>query len=313
MAVEQNKKEMNQAELPPWTSAQLEAAEKACGKEKVECLYPVTRVAENTILRGDAWMQTDFILMSFDDTSEDVIRRRLTDMTREHQALRSVFLIPEGERPVQAVLKEKEISFACEDISGRAEGDRVISPEQKAYISRVVSSDVKSPRDLWRGPLFEVKLFRIKSDRAILYLYYSHVLLDGDAVLNITNELLGRSNIKSDRELLNRHFHRIFSDSAKEALEFWDKMGIKKGLTSFHTAKAEDFSGTGTSFRSFLVGGEKLIRALEGYCSRSSVIVSAVLHFTEGKGYHPGLHHETGPGHRYRGTVQHTVHSRHER
>ena len=283
MAVEQNKKEMNQTELPPWTSAQLEAVEKAHGKEKVECLYPVTQVAENTILRGDAWMQTDFIQISFDDTSKDVIKRRLTDMTREHQALRSVFLIPEGERPVQAVLKEKEISFVYEDISDRAGEDQAVSPEQKAYISRVVSSDVRSSRDLWRGSLLEVKLFRIKSDRAILYLYYSHVLLDGDAVLNIADELLGRSNIKPDRELLNRHFYRIFSDSTKEALEFWDKMGIKKGLTSFRTAKAEDSSGTGTSFRSFLVGNEKLIRGLEGYCARSSVIVSAVLHYCLGK------------------------------
>lgn len=283
MAVEQNKKEINQAELPPWTSAQFEAVEKVYGKEKVECLYPITQVAENTVLRGDAWMQTDFIQISFDDTSEDVIRRRLIDMTRMHQALRSVFLIPEGEPPVQAVLKEKEISFVYEDISDRAGEDQVISPEQKAYISRVVSSDVKSPRDLWRGPLLEVKLFRIKSDRAILYLYYSHVLLDGDAVLNITNELLGRSNITPDRELLNRHFYRIFSDSTKEALEFWDKMGMKEGLTSFSTAKAKDSSGTGTSFRSFLVGNEKLICALEGYCARSSVIVSAVLHYCLGK------------------------------
>ena len=268
--------------MPDWTDAQAEAVKKTFGKQAVECLYPVTHGMERHLRRGDAWMLADFHVIDFDEKTKETIRLRLVRMTCAHQALRSVFLVPEGERPVQAVLREYIPSFSFTDLSADEQEGKILSEKQKTAISQALIEDVARGTKPAEGPLFVARLFRTHKDHAVLYRYYSHTLLDGEAQLRLLDELLGRTKILSDREILSQHFRKILYSPRQEALAFWRRLGLGDALSSLPGPSLLDNNG-GNSRQSFRAGDGRLLKELKDYCRRRSITLAAILCYCLGK------------------------------
>lgn len=268
--------------MPDWTHAQAEAVKKTFGRQAVECLYPVTHGMERHLRRGDAWMLADFHVIGFDEKTQETIRLRLAQMTRAHQALRSVFLFPEGERPVQAVLKEYTPSFFFADLSADEQEGKILSGKQKTAISQALIEDVVRGTEPAVGPLFVARLFRTHKDQAVVYRYYSHTLLDGEAQLRLLDELLGRTKILSDREILSRHFRRILYTPRQNALAFWHRLGLGDAISSLPGPSHLEKTG-GNTRQSFRAGDGRLLKELKDYCKRTSITLAAILCYCLGK------------------------------
>jgi hypothetical protein len=207
------------------------------------------------------------------------LQNRLAEQVRAHQSLRSVFLFPEGERPVQAVLRDYPPVFFYEDCSSDGDETEALSGKQKTYLGRLVRYDLACPPELTQGPLYRYRLIRIGEDRAVLYRVLSHTLLDGQTMVSMVSELLNSGAIRPDRPDMDRHFARALYGARDEAEAYWS------GLFDGHLTPlpAPDESDLKSLSRTLRTGGRELRERLTVCCRESGVTVAAVLHFCLGR------------------------------
>lgn len=296
-------------ELLKWSEAQKQAiAGSGFTEEEIECLYPVTEGVERRLLDKDPWMLADYWLIPYDSSTVKSITGRLEEMTKAHQALRSVFLFPAGERPVQAVLKKGMPEFFYEDLSDEnlpgedlsdedlSLGERKLpekmhsvpeeklSSKQKQFFGRRLRYDFAQKVDLERGPLWRIGLVRIKKDRAVLYRFYSHTLLDGQSMLRFKSELLSDSEICPDQFQMRMHYRKLLLTSHHNAQAYWNSKGIPRKLISLTApaGKLQTESVPGTK-SSMTVDGYGLKEQVRAYCSLHNVTQAALLHYCLGR------------------------------
>ena len=265
--------------LPEWTDAVRMAASTAFAPNRIECVYPVTGNAEKILRQRDPYMLVDFWEIDFDVSTVDTFKTRLEEMTRCHQALRSVFLFPEGERPVQAVLRDAPPTFFYTDRSFESVEGSVLSDRQRRYLSRLVNFDL-SHADLTHGPLFKVGLIRTHADKAVVYRLFSHVLLDGQSAAVLLDELLCGNGVQSDRKMMDRHYRRLLFEDKTTSKEYWQALGLKE-----HSVSALPSSkGTERSvLRTFLIDGEYLFKKTAHYCHTNGITIASALHYCLGR------------------------------
>lgn len=269
-------------ELPAWSEAQRRAIEWTGIAGEVECLYPVYEGTERRLRDRDFWTLADFWLIDFDEQTPTRIRTRLGQMARAHQALRSVFLFPEGEQPVQAVLKDREPEFFYEDLSGSAQKAGGLSAEQRRYLGRRLRYDYAVGFDDARGPLWKVGLVRIAKNRAVVYRFYSHTLLDGQSMVRFMDDLRGSDELRPDARLMNAHVRKALFAPRSDAEGYFRGLGLPMRLASVPTPSPGRASGGG-GLRSVRVQREGLVEKVQGYCASAGVTLATALHYCLGR------------------------------
>ncbi|MBE5851314.1 MAG: hypothetical protein E7298_14545, partial [Lachnospiraceae bacterium] len=261
------------------TPAQRAAAREAGIEERVECVYPACGTMENRLWEQTPWPQVAFWLLPFDGSTVERLQKRLAELARAHQSLRSVFLFPEGERPVQAVLRDYPPVFFYEDRSSDGDAAEALSGKQKTYLGRLVRYDLTCPPELTRGPLYRVRLIRTGEDRAVLYWLISHTLLDGQSMMGMWGELLDSGAVMPDDREMGRYFTRLLHGARDEAEAYWSE--LFDGRLTALPAPVE--KGMKSSVRSLKAGGGTLWRRLSACCRERGVTVAAALHFCLGR------------------------------
>ena len=113
----------------------------------------------------------------------DVLRRVLTEINRRHEALRTRFVVVDGQ-PVQAVSPESSVDLNDVDLTGLPKRG------QDAEARRLVTEDVNKPFDLEEGPLFRASLLRLQEEHHILVLTMHHIVTDGWSLGVLYGELV---------------------------------------------------------------------------------------------------------------------------
>jgi amino acid adenylation domain-containing protein len=98
----------------------------------------------------------------------------LGEVTRRHEALRTVFHLPEGEdEPAQRILPAAPIPLRRVDL-------RALPPEARdAESRRLAAAESRRPFDLARGPLLRALLLRLAEEEHVLVLVLHHIVGDG--------------------------------------------------------------------------------------------------------------------------------------
>ena len=96
----------------------------------------------------------------------------LGSIVARHESLRATFHAAHG-KPVQVIGDDCPLLIEFEDLREPGHSDA------EAKLQRLVSSDVRRPFDLERGPLMRVKLFRLAEEEHVLLLTMHHIA--GDA------------------------------------------------------------------------------------------------------------------------------------
>jgi amino acid adenylation domain-containing protein len=110
------------------------------------------------------------------------LERSLNEIARRHEILRTTF--PQSDSgPVQTIWAPRAIELRVLDLSDRAEWDR------EAEVRRVISEEVRRPFELSEGPLWRVRLLRLRVEEHVALLTMHHIITDGWSFGVLTREL----------------------------------------------------------------------------------------------------------------------------
>ncbi|WP_281313837.1 non-ribosomal peptide synthetase/type I polyketide synthase [Polyangium sp. y55x31] len=101
-----------------------------------------------------------------------VLARAMTEMTRRHEAWRTVFTVSDGQ-PMQRILPPRPFLLPILDLT-------ILPPEEReAEALRLARIDARKPFDLEEGPLVRALLLRLADDDTRLCVTAHHIIVDG--------------------------------------------------------------------------------------------------------------------------------------
>jgi amino acid adenylation domain-containing protein/non-ribosomal peptide synthase protein (TIGR01720 family) len=154
------------------------AAIAGCAVQDVADVYPLSPLQEGMLLHGliDDDTSTFFIQFCFTiDGALDVelFRQSWSGLLQRHDALRARFVHQGVDRPLQIVLRERELPFHFEDL-------RSIPPDEQAErLARFRQLDRARGFDLTHDVLMRLAVFQDSERRFVAVLSVHHIVIDG--------------------------------------------------------------------------------------------------------------------------------------
>jgi amino acid adenylation domain-containing protein len=106
----------------------------------------------------------------------------LNEVVRRHQALRTRFVIVEGQ-PTQVIDPTATVTVPVVDLNERPESER------EAHLLSLITEEAQRPFDLGRGPLLRTQLLRLERQEHMLLLTMHHIVSDGWSMEILIREL----------------------------------------------------------------------------------------------------------------------------
>ena len=103
----------------------------------------------------------------------EIVKKSCNQLLKRYDVLRTVFVHEGVDRPIQVVLKEREIDFYYEDIS------TLTDEEKEVFINQYKKTDRKRSFDLSKDVLMRVALVRTDEAEFEFAWSYHHILIDG--------------------------------------------------------------------------------------------------------------------------------------
>ncbi|QPB24417.1 amino acid adenylation domain-containing protein (plasmid) [Rhizobium sp. 007] len=110
-----------------------------------------------------------------------VWQRSLDRLFARHEALRSVFVAPQGKPRVEVLPPDAGLPVTVHDLHGL--------PDADAVLSELCDEEMHSPFDLARGPLIRGRLIRLAEDEHVFLLTQHHIVSDGWSMGVLVREL----------------------------------------------------------------------------------------------------------------------------
>ncbi len=156
-------------------------------KENLQDVYTLSLMQEGILFHAlyDKDSAAYFQQMSYEVSGQfdmDIFRSSWNALVRRHDVLRTVFIHKNVPRPLQFVLKDREIDFYTEDISN--------INDQQAYVETFKAKDRQKSFDLSKDMLIRVSVLRQSEQSYHIILSFHHILMDGWCMPIIQSELL---------------------------------------------------------------------------------------------------------------------------
>lgn len=110
------------------------------------------------------------------------LRSAVTDLSRRHEALRTVFVEHNG-RPQQWVRAPEEVNLPCVDLRGQS------APAMTSALADLVMGERNQGFDIANGPLARWKLLRLGETEYFLLLTLHHIIADQQSIHILRSEL----------------------------------------------------------------------------------------------------------------------------
>ena len=146
-------------------------------KKNIKYIYPLSPLQEGMFFHFlfDPSSSAYFEQVSFrarGDLDVNLIEKSLNEIMKRYDILRTVF-VKKTDRFLQVVLKERDVIFYYEDISGKQSKDQI------EYINKYKEEDRKKLFDLTKDVLMRVTVIQLdKYDFAFIWSHH-HILMDG--------------------------------------------------------------------------------------------------------------------------------------
>ena len=252
----------------------IRAIRKAVNGEEVEAVYPVTKMTEGYLKQGPGTYPTIICWEADAHIAPEEIQKRLKEMGKMHQALRSVVVTTKKGDAFQVVLKLPRTEFFHADLRDEK--------EQKAFFTALADKDLSEDTRLGQKLSLRVGWIRISEETSILYLCAPHLIIDGVSFSLLAMELLGRRAIRDDTLLWHHHLWRWFKKDRTVSIQYWNRLlGDRWEMTSL--PQREDSKAT-AAFRPFYAaGGRKLYQEAVSLCSARHITMATLMHYALGK------------------------------
>ncbi|HEX2271889.1 MAG TPA: amino acid adenylation domain-containing protein, partial [Pyrinomonadaceae bacterium] len=123
----------------------------------------------------------------------EALERTFAEITRRHEALRTVFTMRGGEA-VQEILPAGQSRLEVIDLS------QYSAEEQKQEVRQRATAEAAEPFDLSHGPLLRVKVLRLSESEHVLLLTMHHIISDGWSMAVLMQELIALYDVYSRGE-----------------------------------------------------------------------------------------------------------------
>lgn len=146
-------------------------------------------------------------------------------LIQRHPILRTCIVPDKMQRPMQAVLKSRELVYHFEDLQQQDE------EAQAVYLAAFKTADVAKGFDLVDEPLTRVAVFKLGEGRHYVIWSFHHIILDGwstGIVINEIGELYQalwqqRTAQLPDRLPFSRYIQWLETQASDEALSYWQE------------------------------------------------------------------------------------------
>jgi amino acid adenylation domain-containing protein len=159
----------------------------------------------------------------------DALKSAIKYILNRHSVLRTSFPEKDG-IPYQKINETPENIFDVENASGNSE------EEKWEWIKNEIAVQMKTPFDLYKGPLYGIRLFYVDENIHVLLMVFHHIILDGWSIDILMKEIGESYKAFSKREEPDLpkleiqysdfsiwHNEWMNSEPAKAQLEFWKK------------------------------------------------------------------------------------------
>ncbi|MGO4294288.1 condensation domain-containing protein [Chitinophaga sp. RAB17] len=170
-------------------------------KNNIQDIYSLTPMQQgmlfHALLHGTTatyFKQKSYRLRASLDVA--VVQKSVQELSRRHDVLRAAFIYENQPRPLQVILREREIGFTYVDLSGE---DASRLPEAITDFKR---ADREMGFDLVKGPLMRVSLLKTDISEYEFIWSHHHILMDGWC----TNIIIGEFYEIYDAFLHNRPY-----------------------------------------------------------------------------------------------------------
>ncbi|NIM15005.1 MAG: amino acid adenylation domain-containing protein [Candidatus Aminicenantes bacterium] len=173
--------------------AEIEVVEAIFNKENkgnIKDIYPLSPMQEGMFFHclyntsaSEYFEQVSYRL--YGDLNKSWVEKSLNELLKRHDILRTAFIHDVFDRPLQVVLKQRQVDFYFEDLT------HLIDKEEKAlYIKKFKEQDRQRSFELDRDVLMRVSLFRTDDKEYELTWSHHHLLMDGWCAEILISEFL---------------------------------------------------------------------------------------------------------------------------
>ncbi len=173
------KRELTPADFT-YKELSIETVDQLCRQYPIDDLYTLTPMQEGMLFHAlyDDSSYSYFEQMSYrlhGELDVEIVKKSLSKLFERHQILRTAFVYEGFERPLQIVLKDRQIDFFYEDIS-----NKMVKPEDKEiYVREFKESDKQRSFDLNKDVLMRVAILKVDGSEYEFTWSFHHILMDG--------------------------------------------------------------------------------------------------------------------------------------
>ncbi len=110
------------------------------------------------------------------------LERSLSEIVRRHEALRTIFVMTDGQVE-QVIVSALPLPLSKIDLRS------LIEQEQEIQVRRLTREEAQLPFDLARGPLIRFRLLQLHTEEHVLLLTTHHIISDGSSLSVLIHEL----------------------------------------------------------------------------------------------------------------------------
>lgn len=160
---------------------------------------------------------------------QNAIRLSIQEIVNRHEVLRARFDVEHGD-PVQLVVPQLFVDVAVTDLSDRP------SCSRESELSALATAEVRTRFELYSGPLFRARLFRLCADEHVLVCTFHHIVCDGWSLGVFVHQLrllyegfaVGQSSTLRDLPVQYGDYARwqrgsLSSELLRDQIDYWRK------------------------------------------------------------------------------------------
>lgn len=194
-----------------------------------EDLYPMSDIQRgmvyHAVLNPGIGIYHDQFIYQISDGNFDleVFKKAMGIMANKHSIFRTGFNIKDFSEPVQIVYKNIVLNIEHEDIS------HMSKDEQKQYIEKSMEEDRQKPFEIYRAPLWHIKLFSSNGEVCMCWIFH-HAILDGWSNASFVTELSNIYFRLKEEDLVPNKLQNDYKEfiidqqmvkNSKEVMEYW--------------------------------------------------------------------------------------------
>ena len=248
------------------------------GTECVQAVYPLLYDAKTRFLQGSGHILPYFRFIRGDCRPEEI-----------KNSLQELHRLPYHDAEIVAdaadALRKTGLAFFYTDLRALQDRGRIqesgLSTSQENYLKTLRRLDTEKGFDREGEVMLRAGLVRMKEDLFVLYVLWSHILLDGTGISAVARDITGGGELTDDSAAYGSFMRSLIQKDKAGASLYYDRL-LKgfSGFTGFDIREPEETAGLTFSFVSV---GAAMRDKIDDFCQKRRITYAGFFCHTLGE------------------------------